>query len=354
MESIAGAPKVIFCYTILMSLFLQSAPVRATLKWATMSLSALTLLMVGYGTLNPELEALQGRLLPAHTRGAIKWLTLTGPEILSGATIPPNVNVIIHIPEEIDRITRRTFFGQRSETVKYWGYCFPHTEEEAEVLNKRYGFPGLIFLSEGERDARRTEYLTKRRETFSPYTDLQNEPRLNQTEIEPRYAVRHQIDVFKGGSTCYVMSEEVLPVGADPDDDKLNNALETSFGVDPFNPDSDGDGIDDGIEVFRLGTHPKRRDSDGDGLIDGIEDADRNGRISQGETNPMEWDTDRDGLCDGICKINKGLDIRGEDKNLNGIVDEGEHDPRTPDTNGDGVLDEHDVYLCVLAGGDDC
>ena len=40
-------------------------------------------------------------------------------------------------------------------------------------------------------------------------------------------------------------------------------------GTDPFNPDSDGDGVSDGDEVNVHGSDPNVQDSDGDGLTDG-------------------------------------------------------------------------------------
>jgi len=163
------------------------------------------------------------------------------------------------------------------------------------------------------------------------------------------------MEVFVGGQSCYVMSEEPLPVGTDNDGDGANIAVETDYGSDPNNPDTDGDGIRDGLEIFYLLTMPTKRDTDGDGLIDGIEDADRNGRIDEKtETNPREWDSDRDGLCDGLCLVNKGMELRGEDKNLNGVVDEKETDPRKKDTDGDGILDEQEYFNCRLQKKKDC
>jgi|GEM_PF-2499373 len=57
----------------------------------------------------------------------------------------------------------------------------------------------------------------------------------------------------------------------DPDKDGLSNAEETERGTDPNNPDSDSDGLKDGVEVKgHLGfeTDPLRNDTDDDGLDD--------------------------------------------------------------------------------------
>lgn len=327
---------------------------RKTLQWATTSLGALSLVLVAYGFSSSGFSSIEGRLLPKSQTREIEWVTMTAAQVMSGTTIPADKNVIIHIPEEITKIARNVLFGRKGETIRYWGYCFPHNLDTRNTVN-RTGFPGDLFLSEAEREFRRQELVAQRRRTFSIFTNLTVDD-LNETQNATQSRIRHQIEIFQGGDVCYIMTEKSLPLGADPDGDGLNNALERGYGSDSKNPDSDGDGVSDGLEVFRLGTHPTKRDSDGDGLIDGIEDANRNGRFDPDETNATLWDTDRDGLCDGICKVNKGQDMRGEDKNLNGIYepDLGEYNPRTIDSDGDGVLDEHEVYLCALAGGDDC
>ena len=58
-----------------------------------------------------------------------------------------------------------------------------------------------------------------------------------------------------------------------------------------LNPDSDGDGLSDGLEVKTYGTDPNNEDTDGDGLLDGEE-------IDAEQTDPFDPDTDGDGLTD--------------------------------------------------------
>ncbi|MGR3311070.1 MAG: hypothetical protein ACUZ77_09860 [Candidatus Brocadiales bacterium] len=55
----------------------------------------------------------------------------------------------------------------------------------------------------------------------------------------------------------------------DVDKDGLTNQEEMEWGTNPNNPDTDGDGIMDGIEVHDLGTNPLDSDSDSDGVNDG-------------------------------------------------------------------------------------
>lgn len=57
----------------------------------------------------------------------------------------------------------------------------------------------------------------------------------------------------------------------DDDNDSLNDADETIWLTDPFNPDSDSDGLTDGEEVNTHSTSPTNPDSDNDGLSDGDE-----------------------------------------------------------------------------------
>ncbi len=78
----------------------------------------------------------------------------------------------------------------------------------------------------------------------------------------------------------------------DQDQDGLTNNLEQLAGTNPDAPDTDMDGLTDGIEVHTWKTNPLIADSDGDGLVDGIE-------VERG-TDPLDRDTDGDGLVDSI------------------------------------------------------
>jgi hypothetical protein len=116
--------------------------------------------------------------------------------------------------------------------------------------------------------------------------------------------------------------------------------------TDPKNPDTDGDGIPDGVEAGRVKspdptcvkfagdkdpktkTIPTNPDSDADGRKDGEEDVNHNGRFDKGETDPLSPDTDGDGLEDGQ-----------EGKLVGGKVGPNETDPRQADTDGDKIND---------------
>ncbi|MBX7116012.1 MAG: tandem-95 repeat protein [Myxococcaceae bacterium] len=90
-----------------------------------------------------------------------------------------------------------------------------------------------------------------------------------------------------------------ITVGADADRDGLSDAEELVLGTDPTKKDTDGDGLDDGVEVKVTMTDPKDDDVDDDGLLDGNEDVNHNGVVDPGETSAKLADTDGDGIQDG-------------------------------------------------------
>ena len=119
------------------------------------------------------------------------------------------------------------------------------------------------------------------------------------------------------------------PDDPDSDDDGLldgqedanhNGGLDPGE-TDPNNPDTDSDGLLDGVEVNGLNpTNPLDPDSDDDGLLDGVEDANHNGALDPGETNPNDADSDDDGLPDGV-EVGIGSDPLNSDSDGDGIPD---------------------------------
>ncbi|WP_170229808.1 MopE-related protein [Polyangium fumosum] len=149
----------------------------------------------------------------------------------------------------------------------------------------------------------------------------------------------------------------------DSDGDGLLDKVELMLGTDPFDADSDDDGVSDGEEPD-LGEdtdgdgliNALDPDSDNDGLPDGLEmgkgcnnpdtDASAGHCIPDGDngatkTDPLDWDTDDGGASDGA-----------EDKDKDGVIDPGETDPTAghgaddpPDTDGDGIFDADEEVL---------
>ena len=107
---------------------------------------------------------------------------------------------------------------------------------------------------------------------------------------------------------------------------------------DPFNQDTDRDGIEDGSEIrgvneWACRTSPRLEDSDGDGLTD----------IQEIRSNPCQEDTDRDGLFDGD-ELTNGTDPRDPDTDQDGLQDGPEvhrfnTSPLIADSDGDGLKD---------------
>jgi hypothetical protein len=71
------------------------------------------------------------------------------------------------------------------------------------------------------------------------------------------------------GSMPYTVTASTLYEDADADG--LDADQEIQFGTSDNNPDTDGDGLSDYVEVMVLGTDPLNPDSDGDGYPDGVE-----------------------------------------------------------------------------------
>ena len=124
--------------------------------------------------------------------------------------------------------------------------------------------------------------------------------------------------------TVYEKAGSTDPLSADTDGDGLDDALEVNgkLGVDPMNPDSDGDGISDGIEIGSNTSKPV--DTDGDGTIDALDEDDDNDGIptaieSKFSSDPLSVDSDGDGINDKD-EIGENLD-------------------QPLDTDGDGILD---------------
>jgi hypothetical protein len=66
-------------------------------------------------------------------------------------------------------------------------------------------------------------------------------------------------------------TDTAVASATDQDADNAPDELEPGLGLDPRNPDTDGDGVADGDEPNLYGTDPLNEDTDGDGLSDGEE-----------------------------------------------------------------------------------
>ena len=132
----------------------------------------------------------------------------------------------------------------------------------------------------------------------------------------------------------------INPNNPDTDGDKLNDFEETENGTDPNDSDSDNDGLND-FQEKENSTDPNNKDSDGDGLNDFIE-------VFRRDTDPNDPDSDNDGLND-FDEITANTNPNNPDTDGDGLNDRFELDaninPNKPDTDGDGLndFDENEV-----------
>ncbi|HXJ59960.1 MAG TPA: LamG-like jellyroll fold domain-containing protein [Verrucomicrobiae bacterium] len=131
---------------------------------------------------------------------------------------------------------------------------------------------------------------------------------LTATEVGQHYLSVTQVDSDGDGMPDYYeiangLNPAVNDAAADPDNDGSSNLREYQQKTDPHNPDTDGDGLKDGVETGTgvwvspndRGTNPLNPDTDGDGLRDDVE---TNTGIfvnaSNTGTSPLKRDSDGD------------------------------------------------------------
>ena len=138
------------------------------------------------------------------------------------------------------------------------------------------------------------------------------------------------------------------PLDADSDDDGLSDGAEiigldgspnNGDETDPLNADSDNDGVADGIEAGLTGGVPGGI-SDGDGVVFtgtnlGVFTPDADPTTT---TDPNDPDSDNDGLADGVEDTNAD-GATGNTIGGTGTAGSGETDPNNSDTDGDGLRD---------------
>lgn len=136
----------------------------------------------------------------------------------------------------------------------------------------------------------------------------------------------------------------------DQDGDNYPDAQELEIGLDPYNPDTDGDGVADGDEANIYGTDPFYWDTDGDGLGDGQE-------LYELRTDPLAFDGDGAATSDTVsapAPETQALDASGStssagDSDGDRLSDEDEAalgtDPGNPDSDGDGYYDGDEAAL---------
>jgi hypothetical protein len=163
-------------------------------------------------------------------------------------------------------------------------------------------------------------------------------------------------DDLPDGLEIYVY--RTSPFDVDTDRDSLVDGDEVRIGSSPLMKDTDGDGLYDGDEVTTDPTIPDTdkdlipdkgevgavRDSDNDGLPDAVE---RESVYLGGSTDPFDPDTDGDGLTDGQEDANRNGRRDGNDptdRNSDWRRG-GETDPTLWDTDGGGAGDRAEMWM---------
>jgi len=173
--------------------------------------------------------------------------------------------------------------------------------------------------------------------------------------------------------------KEGTQMNIDIDNDGLSDDYEQMIGTDPTNPDTDGDGISDGIEISEYKTDPTNNDTDGDHISDGAErdwyethgceplgDIDNDGipnildidsdndSLPDGDeilvyySDPLVRDSDGDGIEDGE-EVSIGTSPIDSDSDDDNMGDNEELamglNPTNNDTDGDGLRDGFEEYI---------
>ena len=247
-----------------------------------------------------------------------------------------------------------------------WGHS-PPPDRFIQVA----GTPGVFDLWEGEDRNKNGEY---------DKDDGESSPILYDTDSEGLFdgynhgAVYGELTIQ--GRYGLVCEDHTDPTNPDTDGDGLSDYLEVvgwtvyvnlrttgnNYGFepdeydvmsDPTMQDTDDDGLSDLCEYKFTDPMDDNGDTDDDGWLDMEEDVNKNGIVDEGETNPSNADSDNDGLLDGFVLINGKY--YGEDADQDGEYDEGiDSNPLNPDTDGDLLPDgpEHSISIASqLPGG---
>jgi hypothetical protein len=124
----------------------------------------------------------------------------------------------------------------------------------------------------------------------------------------------------------------------DFDNDTLTTANEFEVGTDPFDADTDGDGLTDHFEYTHETLDPVNNDTDGDGVPDGREDPDGDSLNNIDEqfagTDPNDPDTDGDDLTDAF-EVNESYTDPTDSDSDSLVMDTDEADDGVPDSKED-------------------
>lgn len=142
----------------------------------------------------------------------------------------------------------------------------------------------------------------------------------------------------------------------DSDLDDIPDILESLFGTNIYEQDSDNDGLSDYDELIKTNSDPCVYDSLKPGVLDSLYDIDGDGLDNKTElkygTDPLKTDTDDDGLNDNdeIFKYNTNPLLADTDSD--GLKDISEirlgTNPRNSDSNNNNIIDGEEMYEQII------
>ncbi|MFA5800383.1 MAG: hypothetical protein WC840_05510, partial [Candidatus Peribacteraceae bacterium] len=201
-------------------------------KYATLTLLIVSGVIVGAAIFRQTKgPSLTGRLVSPQQSGVIPTMRFEADRAVDGFSLPADTHVIFSVPEGLTRITRITFFGgQDTDKLRYWGYCYSGREASNKANGKvgKEMYDGQFFYSLGERAAQGDRPAPADNDILGIFRST------NQAEPEVDASIA---EIFRGGDTCYVMSDTILPAAIDSDNDDLNNMRERMIGTNPNDPD---------------------------------------------------------------------------------------------------------------------
>lgn len=108
-------------------------------------------------------------------------------------------------------------------------------------------------------------------------------------------------DTYVAEDTYAPVDTTAVATEADQDGDNALDTRELELGLDPYNADTDGDGVADGDELDIYGTDPFNWDTDGDGISDGEE-------LFGLQTDPLAWNAAQDAAPTDQALSGDGVD----------------------------------------------
>ncbi|MBU1694015.1 MAG: OmpA family protein [Verrucomicrobia bacterium] len=136
---------------------------------------------------------------------------------------------------------------------------------------------------------------------FNDEWAVRGDLRAHTTMLNSEFQVLASVGVMWRWGARVAPAMQVAGGELDSDGEGLFDREEQEIGTDPYDPDTDKDGLTDYQEVRVYSTDPLNPDSDMDSLTDGAE-------VNVYTTNPLDADTDDGGVRDGHEVIEDGTD----------------------------------------------